>query len=480
MINECYDRKITAWIEEHREEILQDWMALASIPSVRAEAAPGAPFGRECARMLDEAGALFRKYGFETRVEQEKGYTLAFSGEGEKTIGPFSHSDVVPTGDGWLYTQPFEPVIREGCLIGRGVSDNKSGVMAALSLMRLLRDCGIPFRSRLQTFVGGDEESGMEDISAFARTERMPDLCLVPDSGFPCSLGEKGILRLWACCDTPLETVLNFEGGNAFNVVLDRADVLLKADGALESQLREQIGEDPAFTLAREEDALRLTAKGMAKHAGSPEGAVNAALLAANALVKCDALAQSDRCCLETLCRYIGTFDGEAMGIKHTDPGFGPLSAANGMVAVKDGKLRLSLDIRYGATLPGSELEEKLHTAWNRVGWHIEDMVNEEGFQADEKNPVPGIMTDTYFEVTGLEAKPFRMSGGTYARHLKNAFAVGTWAGDVNRTTPVMQMPDGHGGAHQRDERIDLEGYFQALRLLTHALIRCDAAIQEG
>lgn len=478
MINECYDRKITAWIEEHREEILQDWMALASIPSVRGEAEPGAPFGKECARMLDAAGELYKKYGFDARVEQEKGYTLGFGGTGEKVIGLFGHGDVVPVGDGWIYTEPFTPIIRDGCLIGRGVSDNKSGVIASLSVMRILRDCGIPFGSRMQTFVGADEESGMQDVDAFAATEVMPDLCLVPDAGFPCGFGEKGILRLWACCDTPLKTVREFKGGNAFNVVLDHVDVVLDRNEALEAQLREKIGENTAFTLCAEGDTIHLTAKGMAKHAGSPDGSVNAALLAAQLLVS--ALEENDKACLQTVCDYLGTYDGEAMGIRHMDEGFGPLTAANGMVEMKDGKLRLSLDVRYGASLPGKELEEKLHKAWNSRGWTVDYLDNDEGFEADADHPVPKILTQVFNTITGFDAKPFRMSGGTYARHLKNAFSVGAAAGaaDVEDTAP--EMPAGHGGAHQRDEYININRFFRGLRILTHAVILCDKAIQEG
>ena len=130
MIDKSLDQRIVAWVEENRQWILDNWMALARIPSVHGEAAEDAPYGVECARALAAAAKLFEDSGFDTRLEKSRGYALAQFGEGEKCIGIFGHSDVVPAGDGWAFTQPFEPVIQNGTLIGRGVCDNKNGVIS--------------------------------------------------------------------------------------------------------------------------------------------------------------------------------------------------------------------------------------------------------------------------------------------------------------------------------------------------------------
>ena len=42
----------------------------------------------------------------------------------DNTIGLWNHLDVVPLGEGWDYA-PFDPVVRDGYLIGRGAQDNK-------------------------------------------------------------------------------------------------------------------------------------------------------------------------------------------------------------------------------------------------------------------------------------------------------------------------------------------------------------------
>ena len=114
MICKEYDEKIRNWIAENRERMVDMWLELVRIPSVRSEPAPGAPFGVPCAQALKKATDYGTAMGFDTRLEADRGYSLASWGQGEKTIGLFGHSDVVPAGDGWLYAKPFEPVIRDG------------------------------------------------------------------------------------------------------------------------------------------------------------------------------------------------------------------------------------------------------------------------------------------------------------------------------------------------------------------------------
>lgn len=475
MISKVYDEKIRAWIGEHREEILQKWMELIRIPSLSGEPEENAPYGKACAEALRKAAGFFAEKGFSVRLEEKYGYGLARFGDGERTIGLFAHCDVVPTGDGWMYTEPFVPVIRDGLLFGRGASDNKSGVMASLCIMSMAKELNIPLKSSIRTFLGTNEESGMADVEAFVRNEKMPDLSLVPDSSFPCSLGEKGILRIWMQCGTELTEIRDFRGGSAFNIVLDRAEVILAPNAALEAELREKIAGNEAYTLNADEDGtLLFAAAGIAKHAAHPAGSVNATWLAASMLSSCGALCESDRNAMAQAAAYFASPWGEGFGISHEDAHFGKLSAVNGMAKVEEGKLSLSLDVRYGTSFCPNELEEKITRATEENGWKITELINRPGFIVDAESPVPETMKNLYREMTGTEKELFYMDGGTYARYLKNAFAVGTWADDPDRQTPRAQLPPEHGGAHQRDEAVDLAGFFQAVRLLMHAVIACD------
>ena len=49
-------------------------------------------------------------------------------------------------------SDPYTPVVRDGCLFGRGVSDNKSAAIGGLYLQKAIRDLNIPVRHNLQLF----------------------------------------------------------------------------------------------------------------------------------------------------------------------------------------------------------------------------------------------------------------------------------------------------------------------------------------
>lgn len=472
-----YDQQITAWLEENRQQLLEEWMALVRIPSVRGEAAPNAPYGAHCARALEKSAQLFAERGIPVRVNAEDGYALAQVGEGEKRICLYGHSDVVPTGDGWLFTQPFDPVIKDGYLIGRGVSDNKSGVIASLCVLAMLRDLGIPVRSRVMAFVGSNEESGMGDIIAFAQKEQMPDISLVPDASFPCGLGEKGILRMWAKSCQKLTAVREMRGGDAFNVVLDHAEAVLEPNEALAAELRSKCTEE--YSLRVEPDGIYLSAKGLAKHAAAPDGSVNAAYLMAKLLAGCEALPEQDRAIFGTMEAFLSSHWGEGLGINHKDSHFGHLTAVCGMVAVEDGHLKFSLDSRYGTEVDPATLERRLCTCFGEAGWEIVHMNNRPGYLVDESSPVPGMFSEIYRTMSGNDTKFYYMGGGTYARYLKNAYTVGNRTRHADWGEPAMVMPAGRGGAHQRDEAIGIDDFFLAVRILAQYVLSCDRLLND-
>lgn len=436
-----FDERIRGWIESHRQQILDKWMDLVRIPSVRAEAEENAPYGVQCDRALRKAASYYE--GFQVKVNRKYGYGCADLGTQGKLIALCGHSDVVPVGEGWLYTEPFEPVIKGDRLIGRGAFDNKSGVMASWCVLNILKDLDIPMNNRVRAFIGSNEESGMGDITGYVQNEEIPALSIVPDSHFPCSLGEKGILRMWAKSRLPLKDIEGFEGGSAFNTVLDKVTVTLK-------------------------DGEGFVCEGVSKHAGSPDGSLNAAYLA------CKKLADTaDGEMMAALAEVLDSPFGEGLGLTHTDEDFGRLTAVNGMVKVEDGCLCVSMDIRYGTAFDPKELERKLHSRWAELGFDITWMNNRPGFSVDKRSPVPEVMKSLFKQVTGLEAENYRMAGGTYSRYLPNAFTTGT---AVHKACE-LEMPAGHGGAHQRDESISIEGFMEGVFYLTKAVIEIDKLI---
>ncbi|MBQ7117260.1 MAG: Sapep family Mn(2+)-dependent dipeptidase [Clostridia bacterium] len=477
MIDKNIDTLFTKWLEKNKEDLIGKWIELAKIPSVTSEKKEKAPFGTECARALNYAACLFASEGIESKVYDEGGYALAHLGDGEKTIGLFSHSDVVPVGDGWLYTEPFNPVIKDGSLIGRGVEDNKSGIIASLCLMKFLKDNGIKLRNRLEAFIGSDEECGMKDMLAYLSENEIPDISFVPDADFPCSTGEKGICHLWAKSTNTLKQIKSIRAGEAFNIVLDKIEAEIEYGEALYNEIAEKLDGNEKITLSDADGVIKLLAKGISKHASIPEGSENAALTLFMLLSECENLCENDRSVLKNAVEALSCYYGKGLNILHEDVNFGKNTCVNGMVKIEDGRLMLSFDIRYGDTMDADLLEKNSAEALDRLGFEIVYKDNSPGFSIDKDSKIPELLERIYAEIALEDKKSVLMSGGTYARKLKNAFSLGTSVILPDRKDKVLQMPDGHGGPHQRDERIDIDGFFTAVRILIHYVIESDKII---
>lgn len=187
--------KVGQWFEEHREEMAEDIKRLVRIPSISDPQAETGPFGKACRDAMDEMLAMGRKYGFFT---ENKEYYVGTIGREKKdwdnTIGLWNHLDVVPLGEGWDYA-PFDPVVRDGYLIGRGAQDNKGPAVAMLYVMRCIRDLKLDMKHEICLFVGCDEERGMADLEYYGSRYPFPALSMIADCGFRFVTGKREFWR---------------------------------------------------------------------------------------------------------------------------------------------------------------------------------------------------------------------------------------------------------------------------------------------
>ena len=111
------------------------------------------------------------------------------------------HLDTFPVGDAGLWTMPpLGGEVRDGCMYGRGVSDMKAGVAAALLTVILLADFRDAFGGEaVLTFVGDEETGGtwgtqylLDNVPAASG-----DAMINGDAGSPSVMrfGEKG--QMW-------------------------------------------------------------------------------------------------------------------------------------------------------------------------------------------------------------------------------------------------------------------------------------------
>ncbi len=116
--------------------------------------------GRECADFI--AGEL-ENLGFTTRLLSKLEDRPVVVGEldcsADETCIFITHYDVVPAGRGWS-TDPFEPVVRDGKIFGRGASDDKGGVAIFLSAMKDILEGNDSPAFNVRFVCTGDEEIG--------------------------------------------------------------------------------------------------------------------------------------------------------------------------------------------------------------------------------------------------------------------------------------------------------------------------------
>ena len=159
-----YRKQIDDWVDQHREQMLEDLKMLVRIPSVREEPEDGMPYGPMAAKAVAAMQALMEQYGLRTRNYENYCVAGDLDGKGEKTLDILSHLDVVPVSEDWKKTQPFEPLIEGDRIYGRGTSDDKGPSIAALYAMRCIRELGLELKFGVRLVCGSDEECGSSDL----------------------------------------------------------------------------------------------------------------------------------------------------------------------------------------------------------------------------------------------------------------------------------------------------------------------------
>ena len=164
-------------LEKGFDRALDELCGLARIPGVSAEGFDPA----EVERSADAVAALLLELGLDgvevLRLPGAHPYVVGeWSGAGPRapTLLIYAHHDVQPPGrpERWE-TPPFEPARRaDGRLYGRGVVDDKAGLMLHVAALRAWLETtgGLPLNVKL--VVEGEEEIGSPHLAAFLRAYR--------------------------------------------------------------------------------------------------------------------------------------------------------------------------------------------------------------------------------------------------------------------------------------------------------------------
>lgn len=423
---------IREFIEKNRGAMVSDIIDLVNIPTIYSEdGGEGRPFGREVERglqwILDRAAEM----GMKTR--NYDGYAAEITiGEGPLMIGILAHEDVVPAGEGWE-TEPFDAIVKDGAIYGRGTGDDKGPLISSLYAMKYLMDEGkIPEGACLRLIVGTNEEESWGGINYYkSQADKLPDYSIVPDGYFPLIYCEKGLidfdLRESLFDDESADIRLReLHGGSGRNIVAGKADCTLECRTVSASLIAARLNAFDGITAKHDGDMVVVTARGKSTHAMSPEKGVNAISRLMEALARIEGtLSIGDF--IGKYNRYIGSdYHGERFGCQFEDELSGRTTFNIGTLRCENGEIVLEANLRY----PASMEKETVINAIDRT-------CRQSGFVFEEKDYLPPVYTrpdsdfvqrlmEVYQRVTGdTEHDAFAIGGATYARAIPNAVAFG-------------------------------------------------------
>lgn len=434
--------------EKHKEDCLRAIKRIVAYPSVLNEGENGTPFGQAIQDVLEDTMQLCEELGFRTYIDPKGYYGYAEVGEGEESLAILCHLDVVPAGELSLWqTPPFEAVVKDDAIYGRGTQDDKGPSMAALYAVKALLDAGCIFKKRIRFIFGTDEETLWRCLARYGELEEVATMGFAPDSGFPLTFAEKGLLQ--ANLNGPGQEALTLEAGQAYNVVPARASY----QGPLFEKLTKQLSDLGYDYEVNGED---LTVIGLAKHAKDASLGINAIVRLAEVLKKF-----VDVPALNFIVDEIGH---DATGSKLlgdvSDEASGPLAFNIAGLTLTPQQTQIRLDLRIPVLADKGEIVDRLSAVAESYGLHYE----EHDYLAPLYVPLDSELVSTlmtvYQDHTGDLTKPISSGGATFARTMPNCVAFGA------------VLPDAPSTEHMENEHMLLSNIYEAMAIYAEAVYR--------
>lgn len=432
------DFKMINWdklAQDYKEDYLKDLADLISIDSERNdnEATDEFPLGPGPAKALVKYLEIGKRDGFTVKnLDNLVGYIEY--GSGDKTFAILAHADVMPAGEGWD-SNPFEMMIKDGKVFGRGASDDKGPGLAAYYGLKMMKDQGIEPNCKIRFIIGTDEESNWTGMKHYFKLEPEPDFGFSPDAQFPVINGEKGNTTFETTFGTNQEDsadyyLANFDAGLRENMV--PRDAFADVKTAFKDQMAEEFStfmQDRKLDGGSEitEDGIKLHLIGKSAHGMEPRNGVNGGTFLANFLRGYDFSGDA-----KNFIKFVAEFlhgDSRAnrIGANYTDEIMGDLTMNVGILKFNptDGGF-VNTNFRYPKGISVETIGEHLSQAAKVMDGTVKNTDDMVPHYVDPKDPIVNKLINVYRERTGkTEAQPQVVGGGTYSRMMKRGVAFG-------------------------------------------------------
>lgn len=430
-----------------KQSFVKSLQTLISYPSVLNEGEKGTPFGQAIQDVLEKTLEICHELGFRTYINPKGYYGYAEVGEGE-LLAILCHLDVVPAGDlsDWQ-TPPFEASIKEGILYGRGAQDDKGPSLAALYAVKSLLDQGIQFKKRVRFIFGTDEETLWRCMARYNALEETASMGFAPDSSFPLTYAEKGLLQVKL--HGPGSDQLKLNIGGPFNVVPDKASYQGSFYEAVCRGLAE-VGYD--YQTADQ----TVTVIGLPKHAKDASQGINAVIRLASVLANLHSHPT-----LHFLSDKAGQ-DGKGLNIfgEVADEPSGSLSFNVAGLTINPDRSEIRIDIRIPVLADKEELVAQLTQCAKDYQLDYQEFDYLAPLYVARDSQLVTTLMQVYQEKTGDKTPPLSSGGATFARTMPNCVAFGAL------------FPGAQQTEHQANEAAVLDDLYRAMDIYAEVVYR--------
>lgn len=253
---------------EEREDLEKDEYLIACLREL-VKIPTYVPPGENYGKIVDWLIPVFDDLGFECeRIEMPKDVYEArqksaeLSGErvnllatkdcgAKESVDIYTHLDVVPAGEGWS-TPPFDPVIKDGRIYGRGVADSKGSVASLLTALREMKEQDLKSKYNLRVALTTDEElgtySGLCFFADYGLLKGDYLLCMDGDNEGVC-IATNGVMN-WEMTvyGKSAHSSIPFSGVNA----IEKAMLVISELNGLKRQIESRESKAPCGPIMRE------------------------------------------------------------------------------------------------------------------------------------------------------------------------------------------------------------------------------------
>ncbi|WP_027702111.1 M20 family metallopeptidase [Metaclostridioides mangenotii] len=402
-------------VETLQGEMISSIQGAIKIPSVISDKEGNYPFGENIDKALRYMLNLCESLGFKT-VYKDGYYGYAEIGEGEEIIGILGHVDVVSEGShkSWKFP-PFEGVIDDGKIYGRGTQDDKGPTISAIYAAKSLVDLGVKLNKRIRFIFGTDEENLWRCINKYKENnEEMPTYGFTPDAKFPIINAEKGLLQVNLSCKSNNDIDLSV--GESLNAVPGKAIYIGKHINILKKELDRLKYEYIV-------DGNKISINGKSVHSAVSETGINALTRLCIALNNIGVKSNT----VKFLAEVIGEdANGQNIVKNCEDEISGKLTVNAGKLLIKDEEEIAGLDIRVPVTYKVEEVVSNLKKLAEKYQLEYEEYDFLDSIYIPKDSLLVETLRKVYEEETGLDGSPVSSGGATYARALDNCVAFGS------------------------------------------------------